>query len=107
MARIAYIKKAIFTEHRVVGHGSYNGSSFSSPRTIYTAYWSLYLVLSDTEDLLPLFQWQKRLGTELSLRGSIPHCDYETKLRHSRQNRDFELVVKRLRELTGKEATWG
>lgn len=94
----------------VISSQSYNTvNSFGGAgqkQTVYTAYWRIYVILNDCGSQLPLFKWQAKLGIEKGHSGAIPHFDHNQKMDSSRQNCDFELAVKQLRKITGKEAKY-
>ena len=98
---IQNIRLSKFICHVTESAGQYGGKS-----TRYTKVWNVYLVLKNQGGTLPLFQWEKFLGYVLKEAGPVPSfIDYELP-DESDQEKDFNKLVSRFCELTGKPLSW-
>ncbi len=107
--QIRNIKPSKFNYHKTIEWG-FGGGAPGTPtpfaRYTYIALWSTYLVLEDQADMLPLFQWKRKLGSVRGWSGAVaPFINYEV-ADESNQERDFNRLVSRLCELTGKPLSW-
>ena len=99
--KIRNIKPLKFTYHVTRALVDCVGTS-----TSYFTLWSVYLVLDDQGDMLPLFQWEKGLGSVPGQAGSVsPFINYEVADK-SDQEKDYNRLVSRFCELTGKSLNW-
>ena len=99
--KIRNIKPLKFTYHV-----TYTSITDGGTTTSYTTLWRVYLVLEDQGDMLPLFQWEKNLrSVPVSPFIDYEVADYEVADK-SDQEKDYNRLVSRLCELTGKSLSW-